>query len=219
MRKCSSAWTALCAAAFAVGLLTAGSVTTAVQATGAILAQDRPVKDEALFLDYGGRPARTIDELLMRSPLVLEATVLATRPADDVQRVRDDEFPHKMDETRSVRTAYRLGQIEWVKTHAMGAPTGTIEVILPGGVRDVEGQLVNYYDPAFPAPKVGERYLFFLTPGIGGWELAYQGPESAFRIEAGRLVPLGRSELSRSLAGRERRTAIDEIRTRGIRAR
>jgi hypothetical protein len=123
-------------------------------------------------------------------------------------------FGSGADLVETTLTVFELGEIDWIKMPAGPIATGPLELILPGGVRHVGSKMVRIVDPAFPAPELGERYLLFLTPGMGGYVPAAHGPQSAFVVLGGQLRAVGQSELSKQLAAVGRAALLAELRKR-----
>jgi hypothetical protein len=168
-------------------------------------AQAKPIVSEPIYGDYFAPPPASLDALLSMSPVVVEATILETRPADRVQ----------VSEGKTailVFTIFTLGSLDWIKPSSGQMSAQSLELRLPGGVRDRGAKIVSTVDRRFPAPKVGERYLLFLRPDRGFYVPAANGPESAFKIRDETIVPIGRSPLSRSLDGQSRTAVAASLR-------
>lgn len=172
-----------------------------------VRSQGAPIETGHIHHDYTDAPPASLTALLERSTIVVEATIVASRPASLI-------FGSGADRVESTLTAFELGQIDWIKAPVGGIPTGPVELILAGGIRHVGSRTVRIVDPAFPLPKPGERLLLFLTPGMGGYVPAAHGPESAFVVLGGQVRAVGQSELSRQLAGAGRAALLAELRKR-----
>src|SRR5690606_8214008 len=111
-----------------------------------------------------------------------------------------------------VFTGYVLSDLEWIKAPPTGPQPNQVEFLLRHGERQLNGRTVRYVPKLFAPPGAGERLLVFLTEILGRYSLASHGAESLFRIDGGRVMPVGRSLLSRKLAGAERSSLVTTLR-------
>lgn len=172
---------------------------------GAIPAQEPgPVERRVVTADYALPSPESIAILAAASQVILEGTVVSHRPLDVAEI-------HEGIVSDIVRTAFRLEDIEWIKPPRDAGPA-FVELVLPTGRRQRGDRIVEHVDPTFPTPVVGERYLLFLRETAGGYAPASHGAESAFKVQGDRVVPVGDSPLSRTLAGTTREQLTLSIR-------
>jgi len=177
-----------------------------VSTRGYLYQQDeQPIRRIVTFGDFALGPAETLASLSNASSVVLEGTIVATRRADVVEIA--DGLVHD-----GIRTAYRLGDISWIKRPTDHPIPDPVEFVLAGGRRQIGDTLFEYVDANFPAPVVGERYFLFLKRTRFGYMPALHGADSAFKVQDNRVVPVGTSQLSQDLAGADTRTLAEAVR-------
>jgi hypothetical protein len=166
--------------------------------------QEKPVRRVTYAGDYATAPPASLNALASSSQAILEGTVVSSRPLDLAEI--DGGIVYDV-----VRTAYRLGDVRWIKRPAEAAPLEPVELILMGGLRLRGDTMTEYVDELFPAPVAGERYLLFLNRKSSVYVPATHGAESAFKVQGERITPVGRSNLSRQLAGMSRNALASSL--------
>lgn len=161
-------------------------------------ARTKPVREERIHTSGGAGAPETLEALFAMSPLVVDATVLESRPVDRVLPSADPA-----NETLIVQTAHAL-KINEVFRSVRPQPQGRrIEVLQLGGERDRGDYIESVIDETFPPLQKGARYLLFLTPyapSDGMFTLATGTSDSVLRLENDATIKTnGRSNLARQL--------------------
>ena len=176
------------------------------------LAQGRsskPIEVVQIHGDNAAPPPATFDQLWQLASMVVEATIIGFRPADRLVEI-PGEAP-----TVTIETAYVLGDVVYLKPLSSGPSPQPLELLLRGGDRDRGNKIVSVVDSESAAPRIGERYVLFLSLQRGVYRFASRSADSALRVQGQGLIPLGHSPLSRELANQTRAALAERVRAKG----
>jgi hypothetical protein len=188
-----------------VGIVVAIGLMVATAATHA--QRELPVEERRTFVMFSTKPPASIDELLASATVVVEATI--ARP-----------YPHDAPASRGFGpqpyTAFALESVDMIKPAVWPGDT-PVAFMLRTTDRNAGDRVLRFVVDSEPAPRVGERWVLFLRPSERGTDsdplvLAIHDRESAFLIRNDAVVPAGKSELSKTLAGMGRAEFVSQLR-------
>lgn len=175
----------------------------------------KPVKTIEIHGDGGIGPVGSLDALWSLSPLVVDAVIERSRPADRVMKV-----PGRPTENQVwVQTAYRL-KINEVFRDTLGLTRSglTLEVLRTGGDRELTDRVESFVDPTFNKFRRGERYVLFLKPSRaadGTFVMATDSHHSAFLLpEDATVRARGSDKASLALEELSREELLNRLRMR-----
>ena len=174
-----------------------------ISAAGWLIAQgeapQKPVRHTSVHID-GGTVPDSLEALWTASTVVVEATVVDARPANETVLTAGGTEPATF-----VKTVYTFEIVRVIKADGNVGPQGTtIEVQRIGGVVDRGAYIEEQADSDFPKFKPQSRYLLFLMGRDVTPYWPASGADSAFEVFEQRVVPLGKGRASQLLAKFER---------------
>ncbi|MDQ3418990.1 MAG: hypothetical protein M3541_09435 [Acidobacteriota bacterium] len=171
----------------------------------------KPVKHRTLHIDGGPGTPSNLEGLWEASPLIVDATIRHSRPADRVLKGTSPEG------FSLVQSAHELVLNEVFRDIGGATTAGKrIEVRQIGGNRDRGTYVESVDDDTFPRLRKGERYVFFLRPspdGDGTYVTATNTADSALLLaEDATVRPRGNSEVARHLQRYNREELLNLLR-------
>lgn len=172
----------------------------------------KPVKERTIHSAGGQGAPSTLAKLYEISPLVIDATVQASRPVDRVLKAKPPG-----EDTVIVQTAHTLVINEVFKDVVSGGIQGKrVELVQLGGERDRGDYIESVVDEGFPPLRRGERYLFFLKPspsGDGTYLVSTDTPDGVLLLDPYATVKArGSSRLARQLEQSSQADLINALR-------
>ena len=169
--------------------------------------QSKPVREVSLHEEPYFVP-QSLDDLVIKSDLIIRATVAETRAAD-----LNFKSPEGIESTL-VRTAFRYVVTEVIKTDDLSIRPGVlVEVLRRGGIRDKQSYLQVTKVDALVPPKVHEDNLLFLRRDRSGTlEPSAGDSNSTFELRAGKVITQSKVEQLRSVVDVTANALVAEIR-------
>lgn len=189
-------------------LIAAAAVLTGLAACADGSAQgSKPVREEELFADWKGPPA-TLNDMMLEADAVVVGRFVTQRSADG-------DLPGKSG--GRIRTVHVLRVQEVLKSSPEDGALTEVLVRMEGGERDRGEYIERVFIRTFPSFKTGDIYVLFLMhtaiPGV--WSPAF-GPDSAYRLGAGRVTAVGKTPIASAQAGRAGEDFLRVLRNYGI---
>lgn len=193
VHRCARAMTRRRLAALAIAASMAS--VALVNAAYTKVAEQKPVHQSTFHVDGSEAPA-SVDSLWGMATAVIAGAILEVRDASEPMYPRGSSEPATLPQTIYVVEVQNV-----FKSDDRVKPNATSEVKRLGGVIDRGSFLDDQVDANFSKFKLQKHYVLFLkSRDANSRYYPVAGPDSAFELNANRVVPFGKGTAAQQLA-------------------